>query len=327
MDRFIDPLDRRLLDEFQRDLPLVSRPFAAIGAALELAEADVIARLAALRAAGAVARVGGTVRPNTVGASTLAAVAAPRQRIEAVAAILAAEAGVNHIYEREHEWTLWFVATAPDRAALAASLERITVRTGLDVLDLPLIRAFNIDLGFRLSGPRASLGTDRPVDPDALRPGDGPILQAMSEGLALVPRPFAELASALDRSEAAVIARVAALAKARLLTRIGVIVRHRALGWRANAMVVWQIPENGIVAAGAALAALPGVTLCYQRRTVPVTWPYGLFCMIHGRSRAEARAVLDAAVALPALERAEHRVLFSRRCFKQTGALVHERAA
>lgn len=327
MDRFIDPLDCRLLDEFQRDLPLVSRPFAAIGAALDLQEAEVITRLTALRAAGAVARVGGTVRPNTAGASTLAAVAAPPLRIEAVAAILAAEAGVNHVYEREHDWTLWFVATAPDREALAASLDRIAARTGLDVLDLPLLHAFNIDLGFRLSGPRASKGTDRPVDTDALRPGDGPILQAMSEGLALVPQPFAALAHALDRSEATVLARVAALAKARLLTRVGVIVRHRALGWRANAMVVWQLPEDGIAVAGPALAALPGVTLCYQRRTVPGTWPYGLFCMIHGRSRAEARAVLDAAVVMPALARAEHRVLFSRRCFKQTGALVHERAA
>ena len=327
MDRCLDPLDVRLLDEFQRDLPIVSRPFAAIGAALGLPEAEVIARLAALQAAGAVARVGGTVRPNTAGVSTLAALAAPRQRIESVAAILAAESGVNHVYEREHDWTLWFVATAPNRETLAASLDRIAARTGLDVLDLPMLRAFNIDLGFRLTGPRASRLVDRPADTTALRPGDGPILQAMSEGLALVPRPFAALAEALGRSEAEVIARVGALAQARLLTRVGVIVRHRALGWRANAMVAWQAPEDGIATAGAALAALPGVTLCYQRRTVPGVWPYGLFCMIHGRSRAEAGAVLDAARALPALAGAPHRVLFSRRCFKQTGALVHARAA
>ena len=80
MDR-IDPVDARLLDEFQRDLPLVAQPFAAIGSTLSLAETEVIARLARLTASGAVARVGATVRPNTAGASTLAALAVPAARV------------------------------------------------------------------------------------------------------------------------------------------------------------------------------------------------------------------------------------------------------
>ena len=89
--------------------------------------------------------------------------------------------------------------------------------------------------------------------------------------------------------------RIAALARARLLTRVGVIVRHRALGWRENAMVVWQLPDAAIPAAGVALSAIPGVTLCYQRRAVPGVWDWPLFCMIHARTRAEAMAVLDQA--------------------------------
>ena len=82
----LDLLDQRLLDEFQRDLPLVPRPFLAIGEALGISEADVIARLAALQAAGMITRVGATIRPNTVGASTLAALAVPEERIDEVAA-------------------------------------------------------------------------------------------------------------------------------------------------------------------------------------------------------------------------------------------------
>jgi DNA-binding Lrp family transcriptional regulator len=325
--RALDALDRRLLDGFQRDMPLVPRPFAAMAEALGVAEAAVIARLAALAEAGIVGRVGATVRPNTAGASTLAAVAAPPHRIEAVAARLCAERGVNHVYEREHAWSLWFVATAPDRTALAASLARIAAATRLKVLDLPLLRAFNIDLGFRLDGPPAAARPDRPADPTALRPGDGPILQALCEGLAFAPRPFAALGAALGRAEAEVIERVQALAEAGVLTRVGVIVRHRPLGWRANAMAVWEVPEDAIDAAGAALASHPGVTLAYRRRTVPGVWPYGLFCMVHGRSRDEALGVLDAAAALPALGGARPSPLFSRRCFKQTGALVHREVA
>lgn len=323
----LDPLDARLLDEFQRDLPLVPQPFAAIGAALGLAETEVIDRLARLRAAGTIARVGATVRPNTAGASTLAALAVPDDRIEAVAAIVGAERGVNHSYLREHHWNLWFVATAPDAAALAAMLDRIGTATGLQVLDLRLVRAFNIDLGFRLRGARAAMTPDRPADQTVLRDDDRPILQALAEGLTLAPRPFATLATRIGRTEADVITRIGALAQARILTRVGVIVRHRAIGWAANAMVVWDLPEDRIATAGPALAALPGVTLCYQRRTVPGLWPYGLFSMIHGQSRAQALAVLDRAASLPELAGARHHALFSTRCFKQTGALLQETAA
>jgi DNA-binding Lrp family transcriptional regulator len=323
----LDPLDRRLLDEFQRDLLLVSRPFAAMADTLETSEAVVIARLSALQDAGLITRVGATVQPNTAGSSTLAALAVPEHRIEEVAAIIGDEPGVNHSYLREDEWNLWFVPTAPTAGELAGSLERIARRTGLRVLDLPLLRPFNIDLGFRLTGPRQTLRSKTPPDPAAILPGDRPILQAMAEGLALTPRPFAQLAERLKSSEGHVIERLAALSASGILTRIGVIVRHRAIGWRSNAMVVWDLPRERIETAGLALAGLPGVTLCYQRRTIPGIWPFGLFSMIHARSHQEALDVLGAAAALPELAGAYHRTLFSTRCFKQTGALVHREEA
>ncbi len=313
-----DPIDIRLLDEFQRDLPLVARPFSAMAAVLSVGEDDVIARLARLTASGAVTRVGATVRPNTAGASTLAAMAVPAEAIEEVAAIVGAEPGVNHSYLREDDWNLWFVATAPDGAALEASLARISARTGLRILDLRLVHAFNIDLGFRLTGDRRPMAPDRGTAPVDLSDGDRELLAALSRGLPLVPRPFAALG--LDETEA--LARIATFLQARVITRLGVIVRHRTLGWTANAMVVWDLPEERIAAAGAALAGLPGVTLCYRRRTVPGVWPYALYCMIHGRTRKEALAVLEQARALPELSGASARPLFSTRCFKQTGALI-----
>lgn len=323
----MDDLDLRLLNDFQRDLPLVSRPFAAMGARLGAPEAEVIARLRRLRDAGRIARVGATCRPNTAGASTLAALRVPAPRIDEVAALVGDEPGVNHSYLREGDWNLWFVATAPDAAQLADSLARIEGATGLSVLSLPLIRAFNIDLGFPLDGPRRSMALDRPADLSVMVPGDAALMQALSSGLSLEPRPFAMLARDLDLPEAGVIARIAALADARILTRVGVIVKHRALGWRENAMVVWRLPTDAIAGAGAALAAIPGVTLCYQRRTVPGVWDWPLFCMIHARTRPEAMAVLDQARALPELAGADHRVLFSTRCFRQRGALIAEAAA
>jgi len=324
LDRLV-PTDQILLDDFQRDFPLLPRPFAEIAGRIGMEESQVIARLAALQDAGTIARVGATVRPNTAGASTLAALAVPDDRIEAVAALVGQESGVNHSYLREHDWNLWFVATAPDAPALQASLDRIETRSHLRLLDLRLKRPFNIDLGFSLRDRSARPCVTGQADLTALRDGDRPILHALSQGLALVPAPFADLAARLDLTEAALMVRIAALLKARLITRLGVIVRHRAVGWSANAMVVWNLPEARIEAAGQALARLSGITLCYQRETVPGLWPYGLFSMIHARARAEALETLGRAASLPELAGAEHHALFSTRCFKQTGAQIAAR--
>lgn len=325
MDR-IDPIDLRLLDGFQRDLPLVSHPFAAIGETLGLTEAEVINRLTRMRADGRIARVGGTVRPNTAGASTLAALAVPEDRIEAVAALVSAEPGVNHSYLREADWNLWFVATAADSNALAASLARIEGQTGLPLLDLRLVRPFNIDLGFPLAGGPVAMPDRRGVETAVLRANDRPLLHALSAGLDLVPQPFAALARQLGRDEAAITSRISVLLAAGILTRLGVIVRHRTLGYTANAMVIWDVPAAETLAAGKALAALPGVTLAYERRPVPGVWPYRLYCMIHARSRDEALTVLSSARALPELSTCAHRILFSTRCFKQSGARLSEAA-
>ena len=145
-----DELDRRLLNDFQHDFPLVDEPYAEIAQRLGTTEAEVLARLARLKQDGAVSRVGAVVRPNTVGVSTLAAMAVPPERLEDVAAIVSAMPGVNHNYEREHELNLWFVATAPDAEALRVTLERIATQSGIDVLPFPLLEDYHIDLGFDL---------------------------------------------------------------------------------------------------------------------------------------------------------------------------------
>jgi siroheme decarboxylase len=322
----LDTADRRLLDGFQRDLPLVARPFAVLGRALGLEEDAVLARLSRLTEAGAIARVGAVRRANAIGRSTLAAIPAAPEEVERIAALLCAEPGVNHVYLRENALNLWFVATGPDRAHVDATLARIAVQAARPVVDLPLVRAYHIDLGFALDGP-IEKPVARPFRPAALRPGDAALTQALCDGLPLVPRPWAALGERLGRDDSAVLADVARLLDAGALTRLGVIVRHRRLGWRANAMVCFAPPEERIHEAGERLAAQPGVTLCYRRRPDPARWPFPLFCMVHGRSREETLAMLHPAVQAAGLADVDRRILFSTRCFRQTGALVAERAA
>ncbi|WP_371225055.1 Lrp/AsnC family transcriptional regulator [Roseovarius sp. 2305UL8-3] len=327
MEAIADPIDCHLLDNWQRDFPVTSRPFAELANDLALDEADVLDRLQRMSRTGRISRVGATCAPNTISASTLAAIAAPPERLDEVVAIISAEPGINHSYLRENEWNLWFVATGPDRAFVDAALENIQTRTGLRVLDLRLVRPFNLDLGFRMRGPRATTARPQPRQPDLTRieAGDRDILQVLAEGLPIVARPYAALGERLNRSEEDVIERIAALQDAAIISRLGVIVRHRALGWRANAMVVWDLPSELIDTAGPRLAAMSGVTLCYERRPVPGVWPYRLYSMIHARDQAEALAFLDEARTIPELSDVPYEALFSTQCFKQTGAMIKDK--
>ena len=143
-------LDRRLLNDFQQDFPLSPTPYADMARNLGVTEEEVLARLEALKSAGAVSRVGAVVRPNTVGVSTLAAMAVPPEQLEAVAAVVNGYTEVNHNYEREHRLNLWFVATTPDTTRLQSVLDEIAGRTGYEVLSFPLVEDYHIDLGFEL---------------------------------------------------------------------------------------------------------------------------------------------------------------------------------
>lgn len=142
--------ERRLLDEFQRDLPLVPRPYAAIAERLGVDEATVLAMLERLLADGVISRVGAVIEPHTAGASTLAAMSVPPWALPQVAGFVSAFPEVNHNYEREHALNLWFVVTAPTQARVRQVLAEIEYRTGVPVLDLPLVEAFRLDLGFKL---------------------------------------------------------------------------------------------------------------------------------------------------------------------------------
>jgi DNA-binding Lrp family transcriptional regulator len=146
----LDPIDRRLLDDYQRGFPLVPRPYRALAAALGIDEDDVLARLARLKATGRIDRIGAVIRPHTLGVSTLAAIAVPEDRLDDVATLVAARPEVNHCYAREHAINLWFVAVAADGPALARCLAAIARETGLPILDLPLEDGYHIDLGFAL---------------------------------------------------------------------------------------------------------------------------------------------------------------------------------
>ncbi|GAB4171549.1 MAG: Lrp/AsnC family transcriptional regulator [Rhodocyclaceae bacterium] len=319
----MDAPDFRLVNEFQRDFPLEARPFAEIGSRLRLDESSVLAALARLRDRGVVSRVGAVLAPHRVGASTLAALAAPPGRLEAIAACVSGRPEVNHNYEREHRYNLWFVVTARDEAHLAATLAAIECESGCRVISLPLEREFHIDLGFDLAGVCKTPCAGRRIEPGvrrALSSREGRLMSALEGGLELVPRPYARLGMQAGMDEAEVIATLARWRDEGLIKRFGIVVRHHELGYTANAMVVWDLPDAEVERAGRLLAVQPEVTLCYRRRRHRPDWDYNLYCMIHGRERRGVEHAVESLRARLALGAWPHAILFSRRRFKQCGA-------
>ena len=150
---------------------------------------------------------------------------------------------------------------------------------------------------------------------------DRRLLAAIQQGLPLVPRPYDEIGARLGLTEAQVIARLAHLKDSGVIRRFGVVVRHHELGYSANAMVVWDVPDGQVAELGRCLSGFDFITLCYRRPRRLPAWRYNLYCMIHGKNREEVLAHLEWMVNHCGLQNLTHEVLFSRRRFKQRGAI------
>ena len=320
----LSDLEFKLLNCFQRGLPLLARPFAELAHQLDTTELRVIDHLQRLQKRGFISRVGAVFRPNTIGASVLAALAVPLDQLDVVASYISAIPEVNHNYHREHRLNLWFVVTASSAARLRDVLCDIEEVCG-ETLVLPLLEDYHIDLGFDLSArsdgtfsfPAAPLSTrDAPAATIVLSGPQQTLVAALQNGLPLITHPFAALG--LPQHDA--IAMIARWLDQGVIKRLGVVVRHHELGYRANAMAVWDVPDSVVGEMGRAIASTGRVTLCYRRARQLPEWRYNLFCMIHGKDRSEVADHIGALATTFQLDQYPHAILFSRTRFKQRGA-------
>ncbi|MES2877426.1 MAG: Lrp/AsnC family transcriptional regulator [Pseudomonadota bacterium] len=315
-------LEFKLLNDYQRGFPLVAHPFAELAQGLGVEEATVMATLQSMQQRGLVSRIGAVFRPNIVGASALAALAVPVARLEDVAAKISALPEVNHNYQREHHFNLWFVVTASSVAHLHSVFKAMELDCGCGpVLVLPLLEQFHIDLGFGLAPAEShhfQSDTTAPTEVAAieLSEPERAFMAALQTGLPLVAQPFA----ALGWAEADAIALLARWTDTGVIKRFGVVVRHHELGYTANAMVVWNVPDAVVSQVGTRLASTGRVSLCYRRPRALPHWPYNLFCMVHGKDRQEVEQRIATLVQTCGLADYAHEILFSCRRFKQCGA-------
>ena len=304
----------RLLQDVQRNFPLCPAPFAELAARLGVGEGAVLHRLEQLRREGKIARVGAVFAPKLIGASTLAAMAVPPERLASISAALVRFPEVNHIDVRAHRYTLWFVVTAGSEGRLQAALGAIVQATGLPVMQLPLLGEY------RAGATTHAAGDDRPSrdplvsaffgSPALLDEIGRRLVMALQEGLPLFIRPFAILASRVGCDEAEVLERIRSWCAQGVIKRFGVVLRHPGLGEAVDALLVHDVPDADLERVGTRLAEVVSGRLCYRRARVAPDWPYNLYCALHGERRDEVLARIAQLRVRLGLGEYAHDVLF-----------------
>jgi DNA-binding Lrp family transcriptional regulator len=317
----LDALDRALLEHMQAAFPLVPRPFAALGEGLGLGEAEVLARVRQIKGAGIIRQIGAIFDTRRLGyQSTLVAFHTADGALEEMAAHVSAHPGVSHNYARPHHYNLWFTLAVPPGHGLEDEIHHLAQQMGVDDwLNLPALRVFKIRTHFKLAGDKGYRNGDMEgraaSQSRALSTADIPYVRALQQDLPLVSRPFAEIGGGLGLSEDALLDRARELEAAGIMRRFSAVLRHRRVGYTANGMACWVVPEARIEAVGQLAARYPQVSHCYQRPAYPPRWPYTLFTMIHGRTRDQVGGIVGQIAQEAGLE--DYTVLYSTQEFKK----------
>lgn len=306
------PLARIVLTRVQQELPVCERPYAVLGEACGASEQDAFDVVQAARAVGFIRRIGASFESSRIGYSaTLAALAVDPDDLERVAGIVGAHPGITHNYERVNRYNLWFTLIAHGAQRRDAELARVVAETGCDdVLILPAARLFKIKVAFDMreaaeaaASPAISAPARAPFEParviaEPLDEADQALIRALQDDLGGTVSPFALAAEAASAyagcalSESWAIKRTRSLLEAAAIRRFGAMVRHRKMGFASNAMGVWSVPDDQVLAAGEVLARPAEVSHCYERPRC-ATWPYNMYAMIHGRNAASCERMAE----------------------------------
>ncbi|HEV2922563.1 MAG TPA: AsnC family transcriptional regulator [Solirubrobacteraceae bacterium] len=320
----LDDLDRKLLNLMQGSFPIAQRPYRRVAELGGVTEAEVMRRVQRLLDKRIIRQVTPIFDTRALGYSSMlvAAKVDPRNPHRA-AQVINEHPGVSHNYLRNHEFNLWFtIATEPDsRLGLEGTLEVLAKEAGADsVRQLPTLRLFKIRMDLEMEGDTDALSSAAEVaepidlDPQPYDELDIAVIRALQGDMAVVEEPYAAAASEMGLAQERFLDHLAAMQERGLLRRVAAILFHRRAGFSANGMGVWQVPDEQIFEIGCRMAAVRGISHCYQRPTYE-DWPYSVFTMAHGRSKEECDAVLDSIAEQTGIE--ERATLYSSTEFKK----------
>ena len=319
----LDESDKELLNEIQWTFPLVTRPFDAIAKKFDTTPEIIKEKLKNLKEIGVLRQLSAIFDTRKLGyTSSLVAMEIEHDELDHVASQINRHPGVSHNYERDHQFNLWFTLAVPPGADLNDELEKFNVLKGIKkVRMLPTLQLFKIGVKLDLVDDKkhdiAPSEEKKEIKNIEFKPTeqDKDFIRELQKDMEIIDEPFVKAAKNLGITEDEVFAKMKHYEDVGVMRRFAAILRHRQVGFTANGMIVWKVPEDRITSVGETLGSFPQVSHCYERPTYD-DWPYNVFSMIHCKTHDEAYDV--AKTIQDQINVDEYKILFSSREFKKT---------
>jgi siroheme decarboxylase len=326
----LDATDKRLMNLLQSSFPIEPEPFDRVASAAGITTEETKTRTQRLLDERIVREITPIFDTRALGyASMLVAAKVDSENPHRAAAIVNSHPGVSHNYLRTHEFNLWFtIATPPDSTlGLQGTLEVLRDLTGAEsIRQLPTLTLFKINMNLEMEKGTEALAAavdaepPRELEPQPYDEVDVAVIRALQGPMAVTDRPYDAAAERVGLSTDDLLEHLRAMVDRKLLRRVAAILFHRRAGFSANGMGVWRVPEDEIFGVGRRMAAVRGVSHCYQRPTY-ADWPYSIFTMAHGRSKEECDAILDGIADEHGLHGENRATLYSSTEFKKVRLL------
>lgn len=292
-----DDIDARLLSILQSEFPLVRHPFDAIADALGIATSEVIQRVLRLKRESVIRQISAIFDSAALGyLSALVAFQVETDMLDSVAERISEHKGVSHCYSRDSNYNLWFTITVPPDGDLNAEIAAFANLDGVKSnLILPALKIYKIGVFLDVSDEILNRDTNYYRGESltrSLTESDRAAVRVLQKDLPIVESPFAELARESDLSEPDLLAYAKHFLDLKIMRRYAAVLRHQRAGYRANAMVCWQVEDERIDEVGAIFASNSHVSHCYNRPEFP-DWPYCIYTMVHCRDESELNRVIS----------------------------------
>jgi len=322
----LDAADKRLMNLMQSSFPLAAEPFAAIAAGSGLEVDEAMERARRLLAQRIIREITPIFDTRALGySSMLVAAKVDAEHPRRAAEIVNSHPGVSHNYLRTHDFNLWFtIATPPDsELGLRGTLDVLGELTGAESMrELPTLTLFKINMNLEMEGgtealaSRAEAAEPRELEAQPYDEQDVAVIRALQGPMEVTERPYDSAAEQVGMDTDVFLAHLRGMRDRKILRRVAAILFHRRAGFSANGMGVWRVPEERVLETGKRMAAVRGISHCYQRPTYP-DWPYSVFTMAHGRSKVECDAILDRIADECGLHGPDRAVLYSSTEYKK----------
>ncbi|MCV0399279.1 MAG: AsnC family transcriptional regulator [Nitrosarchaeum sp.] len=319
----MDELDKEILNEIQWTFPLVTRPFDAIAKKFNTSPETVKERLNALKKIGVLRQLSAIFDTRKLGyTSSLVAMEIEPDKLEYVASQINRHPGVSHNYERDHEFNLWFTLAVPPGSDLKQELDKFNVLKGIKkVRMLPTLQLFKIGVKLDMVDDKkhevAPTEQKKEIQNVKFVPTeeDKQFVRELQKDMEIIDEPFVKSANNLGITEEQLFEKMKYYESIGVMRRFAAILRHRQVGFTANGMIVWKVPNEKISEVGSKLGAFPQVSHCYERPTYS-DWPYNVFSMIHCKTHHEAQEMAKTIQSQIHVD--DYKILFSSREFKKT---------